>query len=85
MDEFDPNDLLNEKSIERNLLDEVQHVLQFSEKRDLEILQLFGIGSSVASIKNARFERSFENHYFNLDQIKRLSVCFRLRFLPIKY
>jgi hypothetical protein len=85
MEEFDPNELLNEKSIERDLLDEVQHVLQFSEKRDLEILQLFGLGSSVASIKNARFERSFENHYFNLDQIKRLSVNFRLRFVPIKY
>ena len=85
MDEFDPSELLNEKSIERELLNEVEHVLQFSQKRDLEILQLFGLGSSVASIKNARFEGGFENHYFNLDLIKRLSVCYRLRFLPIKY
>jgi hypothetical protein len=85
MDEFDPNDLLNEKSIERDLLNEVEHVLQFSEKRDLEVLQLFGPGSSVAPIKNARFEDGFENHYFNLDQIKRLSIYNRLRFLPIKY
>lgn len=71
----------NHEIIENELFEEIQHVLQFSEKRDGEILQLFGLGSTVASVKNARYERCSEKQFLNLNQIKSLSIRFRLRFL----
>ncbi|HPH83455.1 MAG TPA: hypothetical protein PL185_12830 [Flavobacteriales bacterium] len=66
------------------LFNEVQHVLSFSEKRDLETLQLFGLGSSVSSGKNARFKEGSLHQYYREDQIRSICVRYRLRFLPVK-
>lgn len=66
------------------LFKEVQHVLLFSERRDLETLQLFGHGSSVSFVKNARFKESSIHQYYREDQIRSICVRYRLRFLPVK-
>ena len=75
----------NQDIIEDELIEEVQQVLLFSEKRDGEILQLFGLGSTVAYKNNGQFERCSSNQFYTLDQIKRLSISYRLRFLTVNY
>jgi hypothetical protein len=66
------------------LLEEVQHVLSFSTRRDQETLELFGKGSTAATGKNARFKLSGPHQYYNESQIRSICVRYRLRFLSIQ-
>ena len=66
------------------LLDEVNHVLSFSARRDKETLALFGPSSSVASGKNSRFQKSDNHSLSDEEKIRQLCVRYRLRFLSVK-
>ena len=85
MEQDESREFENQEVVENGLFEEIKHVLQFSEKRDGEILQLFGLGSTVAFKNNGQFERCSSNQYYTLEQIKRLSISYRLRFLTVNY
>jgi len=64
-----------------NLLEEVDHIFSFSERRELEVMRHFGIGASVATGKNAQFKLAQVNQFFKEEQLKNTCVKYRLRLL----
>ena len=66
-----------------HLLDEVNHIFSFAERRENEVLTLhFGAESSVAHSPNHRFREAKQNQQIDEEQLRSTCVKYRLRFLP---
>jgi hypothetical protein len=67
-----------------NLLEEVEHIFSFSERREKEVMHHFGNGAKIATGKNAQFQIAQENQLFSEKQLKNTCVRYRLRLLNSK-
>ena len=66
-----------------HLLDEVNHIFSFAERREHEVLTLhFGTESTVALSPNHRFREAKQNQQIDEEQLRSTCVKYRLRFLP---
>jgi hypothetical protein len=66
----------------QGLLQEVQHILSFSERREAEIIKLFG-ADSLLSASDEGFRSDMHPAFYTEQQVKDLAVSNRLRFLPV--
>lgn len=66
-----------------HLLDEVNHIFSFAERREQEVLERhFGSESTVVLSPNHRFREAHQNQHIDEEQLRRTCVKYRLRFLP---
>lgn len=76
------NDFSGTDPIEQ-LLDEVNHIFSFAERREQEVLERhFGAESTVALSPNHRFREARHNQCIDEEQLRHTCVKYRLRFLP---
>lgn len=66
----------------RQLMQEVNHIFSFSERREKEVMRHFAHGATVAKGKNARFQEAQLNQVFPETYLRNSCVKYRLRFLP---
>jgi hypothetical protein len=71
----------NEQEIS-SLLNEVNEILDFSVKRENEVMKHFGKGAKVTSERNYGFKKLDHPKNYSENDIKNSSLKFRLRFLP---
>jgi hypothetical protein len=67
-----------------SLLNEVNEILEFSAKREQDVLHHFGKGCKITTGKNFAFKELSHPQKFSKKDVKTTSLKFRLRFLPSK-